>query len=112
MLLCRRRYPQEQQWKGEPLSEGKEGTKKGPWLHTLADTDEVLNEALELMACRCLAHNNQQSTLRRCLAMTRYFHVMDASPEMLTSHGMIRAVEKGIDRAHTMTRDKRPLGCR
>lgn len=25
---------------------------KGPWLHTLADPDQVLSEVLEFMACR------------------------------------------------------------
>ena len=37
---------------------------KGPWLHTLANQDLVLAEVLEFMTCRCLVHNNQQSTVR------------------------------------------------
>ena len=82
---------------------------KGPWLHTLADPDQVLGEVLEFMACRCFVHNNQQSTVRGYLAAIKYFHKMYAGWELPTSHCMIAAVGKGIDRAHGMVPRKAPV---
>ena len=81
---------------------------KGPWLHTLANQDQVLAEVLEFMACRCFVHNNQQSTVRGYLAAIKYFHKMYAGWELPTSHCMIVAVGKGIDRAHGMTEKRNP----
>ena len=37
---------------------------KGPWLHALADSDQVLSEVLKFMACWWFVPNNQQSTVR------------------------------------------------
>ena len=76
---------------------------KGPWLHTLADPDQVLGEMLE---CRCFVHNNQQSTVRGYLAAIKYFHKMYAGWELPTSHCMITAVGKGINIAHGMVPKK------
>ena len=79
---------------------------KGPWLHELGDTDQVLEEVLEFMASRCFVHNNQQSTVRGYLAAIKYYHKMCTGWELPTSHCMIVAVGKGIDRAHGMTPKK------
>ena len=54
---------------------------------------------MELIACRCYVHNNQQSTVRGYLAAIKFFHKMYAGWDLPTSHRMIVAVEKGIDRA-------------
>ena len=37
---------------------------KGPSLHSLADSDQVLSEVLKFMACWWFVPNNQQSTVR------------------------------------------------
>lgn len=79
---------------------------KGPWLHELGDTDQVLEEVLEFMASRCFVHNNQQSTVRGYLAAIKYYHNMCTGWELPTSHCMIVSVGKGIDRAHGMTPKK------
>ena len=90
-------------WVKERRSQG-----KVPWLHTLTDPDQVVREVLEFMARRCFVHNNQQSTVRGYLAAIKYFHKMYAGWELPTSHCMITAVGKGIDRAHGMTPTKAP----
>ena len=82
---------------------------KGPQLHALADPDQVLSEVLELMACRCFVYSNQQSIVRGYLAAMKYFHKMYAGWESSTSHCMIVAVGKGIDRAHEKTPKKVPV---
>ena len=79
---------------------------KGPWLHELGDTNQVLEEVLEIMASRCFVHNNQQSTVRAYLAAIKYCHKMCTGWELPTSHCMIVAVGKGIDRAHGRTTKK------
>ena len=47
---------------------------KGPWLHALGDSDEVLGILLDFMASRCFVHKNQQSTAGGYLAASTYFH--------------------------------------
>ena len=63
------------------------------------------------MAYRCFVHNNQQSTVRGYLGAINYFHNMQTGWELLTSHCMIAAAGKEIDRAHGMTPKERPPGC-
>ena len=45
---------------------------KGSWLKTDAEPDQVLDDVLEFMACRCFMHNSQQSTVRGYLAAIKY----------------------------------------
>ena len=80
---------------------------KGPWLHMLSNNDLFLAEVLEFMACRCFVHNNQQSTVRGYLAVIN-FHKMHAGWELPTSHCMVVAVAKEIDKAHEMTTKWKP----
>ena len=85
---------------------------KGPWLqHNLDNPNQVLYELMEFMACRCYVHNNQQSTVRGYLAAIKLFHKMYAGWELPTSHCMIVAVGKGVERAHGMSQKKRRSGC-
>ena len=67
---------------------------KGPWLHTLDDSDEAMSALLEFIASRCFVHNNQQSTARGYLAAINFLHNMLAGQELPTSHRMIVAVGK------------------
>ena len=68
--------------------------------------NDVLFELMEFMACRCYARNNQQSTVRGYLTAIKSFHKMYAGWELPTSHCMIVAVGKGIDRAHGTSQKK------
>lgn len=70
---------------------------RGPWLH-LMDESEVLNLLLEFMACRLFVFNNQQSTVRGYLSAIKFFHKLYLGWELPTSHCMIVAAGKGIDR--------------
>lgn len=70
---------------------------KGPWLK-LTDESEVLRLLLEFMACRLFSFNNQQSTVRGYLAAIKFFHKLYLGWELPTSHCMIVAAGKGIDR--------------
>ena len=89
-------------WVGERAAQG-----KGPWLQHNPDyPNQVLYELMEFMACRCFVRNNQQSTVRGYLAAIKFFHKLYAGWELPTSHGMIVAVGKGIDRAHGMSQKK------
>ena len=77
--------------------------KKGrrPWLYLL-DKSEVLSLLLEFMACRLFSFNNQQSTVRGYLAAIKFFHKLYLGWEMTTSHCMIAAAGKEIDRFQGM----------
>ena len=89
-------------WVAERAAQG-----KGPWLkHKPDDPNQALTELMEFMACRCYVHNNQQSTVRGYLATIKLLHKMYAGWELPTSHCMIVAVGKGIDRAHGMSQKK------
>ena len=66
----------------------------------------MLSELLELMACRCYVHNDQQSTATEQLAAIKFFHKMFVECELPTSHAMTVAVGKGIDRAHGSTQKR------
>ena len=49
----------------ECLVSRKKAQGKGPWLHyDPADSNRARSGLMEFMACRCYAHNNQQSTVR------------------------------------------------
>ena len=82
---------------------------KGPWLHVLDDPDEALSD-LEFISSHCFVHNNQQSTVRGNLAAINFSHKMFPGRELPTSHCMILAVGKGIDRAHGMSNKKAQVG--
>ena len=58
------------------------------------------------MASRFFVHNNRQSTVGGYLAAMNFFHKMFAGWALPTSHCMIVAVGKGIDRAHGMSKKK------
>ena len=73
--------------------------------------NQALYELMEFMACRCYVDNNQQSTVRGYLAAIKYFQEMYAGWELPTSHFMIVAVGKGIDRGYGMTQKKHRSGC-
>ena len=70
---------------------------KGPWLHTV-DESEVLNLLLEFMACRLFSFGNQQTTVRGYLAAIKFFHKLYLGWELPTSHCTIAAAGRGIDR--------------
>ena len=78
--------------------------KKGrrPWLNLL-DKPKVLTLLLEFMACRLFSFNNQQSTVRGYLAAIKFFHKLYIGWELTTSHCMIAAAEKGINRFRGMS---------
>ena len=75
---------------------------KGPWLNLL-DKSEVLTLLLEFMTCRLFSFNNQQSTVRGYLAAIKFFHKLYLGWELTTSHCMIAAAGKGIDRFRGMS---------
>ena len=62
--------------------------------------DDVINALTEFMAMRGFVHKNQQTTVRGYLAAIKYFHKVYVGWDLPTTHGMIQAVGKGIDRAH------------
>ena len=68
--------------------------------------NQVLYELMEFRACRCYVHNSKQSTVKRYLAAVHFFYKMYAGWELPTSHCMIVAVGKGIDREHGMSQKK------
>lgn len=74
--------------------------RKSPWLREAEGTDTAVREITEFMAFRCFVCKNQSQTIRGYLAAIKYFHKMFAGWELPTSHCMVIAVEKGIDRAH------------
>ena len=58
------------------------------------------------MVSRWFVHNNPQSTVRGYLAAINSFHRMLAGWELPTSHCMIVAVGRGIDRAHVTAKKR------
>ena len=82
---------------------------KGPWLHTVNGPNEALTELLEFMKSRYFVHNNQQPTVRGCLAAISVFHKMFAGWELPASHCMLVAVGKGVDRAHGMSTKRKQV---
>ena len=62
--------------------------------------DRAVTALTRFMASRCFVHKNQSGTVRGYLAAIKHFHKMFAGWELPTSHCMIVAVGKGIDRAH------------
>ena len=75
---------------------------RGLWSNLL-DNSEVLTLLLEFMACRMFSFNNQQSTVRGYLAMVKLFHKLYLGWELATSHCMVAAAGKGIDRFRGMS---------
>ena len=55
------------------------------------------------MACRCFHFINQHSTVRGYLAAIKFFHKLYLGWELTTSHYMIAAAGKGIDRSRGMS---------
>ena len=79
--------------------------------HNPDNPNQALYELMEFMAYRRHVHNNRQSTARGYLAEVKFFPKMYAGWELPTSHFMIVAVGKGIDRGHGMTQKKHRSGC-
>ena len=50
------------------------------------------------MACRLFSFNNQQSTVRGYLAAIKFCHKLYLGWEVTTSHCVITAAGKGVDR--------------
>ena len=75
---------------------------RGAWLNLL-DKSEVLTLLLEFMAYRLFSFNNQQSTVRGYLTAINFFHKLYLEWELTTSHCMIAAARKGIDRFQGMS---------
>ena len=67
---------------------------------------ELMSNLLRFMASRCFVHNNRQSTVRKNLASTKFFHKMFAGWDLPMSNCIIAVVGKGIDRAHGMSKRK------
>ena len=95
-------------WAHMRISQG-----KSPWMTENDNPDDVINALTEFMAMRCFVHKNQQTTVRGYLAAIKYFHKVHVGWDLPTTHGMIQAVGKGIDRAHASINAKphtrRPL---
>ena len=72
----------------------------GPWLLETDGVDSAVNALTRFMASRCFVHKNQSGKPRGYLPAIRHFHKKFAGWELPTSHCMIVAVGKGIDRAH------------
>ena len=81
---------------------------RGPWLNLL-DKSEVLTLLLEFMACRLFSFNNQQSTVRGYLAAIKFFHKLYLGWKLTTSHCMIAAAGKGINRFRKNAQMRLPL---
>ena len=62
--------------------------------------DAAVRELTKLSALRCFTFKNQSQAIRGYLAAIEYFHKMYRGWELPTSHGMVVAIGKGIDRAH------------
>lgn len=73
---------------------------KGAWLLERDGVDAAVKELTKFMALRCFSFKNQSQTVRGYLAAIKYFHRMFEGWELPTSHCMVTAVGKGIDRAH------------
>ena len=78
----------------------KKGT--GQWLNLL-DKSKVFTLLLEFMACRLFSFNNQQSIVRGYLAAIKFFHKLYLGWELTTSHCMIAAAGKDLDRFRGMS---------
>ena len=89
-------------WVAERAAQGKE-----PWLNQNPDDpNQALTELMEFMACHCYVQNNQRSTVREYFAAIKLLHKMYTGRELPTSHCMIAAVGKRIDRAYGMLQKK------
>ncbi|CAN0347429.1 unnamed protein product [Ectocarpus sp. 6 AP-2014] len=77
--------------------------RRGPWLH-LAEESDVLSLLLEFTTCRLFVFNNLQSTVRGYLPAIKFFHKLYLGWELPTSHRMIVAAGKGIDRIRGASR--------
>ena len=73
---------------------------KSPWLAEGDGVDAAVKELTKFMALRCFAFKNQSQTIRGYLSAIKYFHRMFGGWERPTSHCMVVAEGKGIDRAH------------
>ena len=80
---------------------------KSPWLAEKDGVNAAVKALTNFMALRCFASKNQSQTIRGYLAAIKYCHKMFAGWELPTSHCMVLAVGKGIDRAHGKS-DVRP----
>lgn len=84
-----------QAWKKARLESGKE-----PLLLGSKGAGDAVKALVEFMTMRCFVHRNQSQTVRGCMAAIKYFHNMYAEWDLPTTHFMVVAVGKGIDRAH------------
>ena len=76
---------------------------RGAWVNLL-DKSEVLTLLLEIHGLPTVSiFNNQQSTVRGYLAAIKFFHKLYLGWELTTSHYMIAAAGKGIDRFRGMS---------
>ena len=82
---------------------------KSPWLAEGDGVDAAVKELTKFMALRCFAFKNQSQTIRGYLSAIKYFHRMFGGWELPTSHCMVVAVGKGIDRAHGKSEIRRKV---
>ena len=71
---------------------------KGPWLLEKDGVEEAVRELTTFMSYRCFVFKNQSQTVRGYLSAIKFFHKMYAGWELPTTHCMVLAVGKGIDR--------------
>ena len=71
---------------------------KGPWLLEKDGVEEAVRELTTFMSYRCFVSKNQSQTVRGYLSAIKFFHKMYAGWELPTTHCMVIAVGKGIDR--------------
>ena len=71
---------------------------KGPWLLEKDGVEEAVRELTTFMSYRCFVFKNQSQTVRGYLSAIKFFHKMYAGWELHTTHCMVLAVGKGIDR--------------
>lgn len=80
-----------------PQSDGREESvaSKGGWSRRSSE-----KRLTKFMALRCFTFENQSQIIRGYLSAMKYFHRMLGGWELPTSHCMVAAVGKEIDRAH------------
>ena len=71
---------------------------KGPWLLDKDGVEEAVRELTTFMSYRCFVCKNQSQTVRGYLSAIKFFHKIYAGCELPTTHCMVLAVGKGIDR--------------
>ena len=86
---------------------------KGPLLLEKYGVEEAVRELTTFTSYRCFVFKNQSQTVRGYLSAIKFFHKMYAGWKLPTTHCMVLAVGKGIDRVQgkgdVKSRVRKPL---